>query len=372
MAEPSVADVDLERGDEPQADVNLGDKSLEKDKPLPEPKDSSDQVVSAVDEAAIDAGPVLSASRETQLQELQKELQDFLGQHVGKVMQLQKTLMDQMRPRPPFAHAMTVSDRDTAGDAVSAGRASTGNFAVFSHMDLGGTRTGPFDMHTYALDQFLAVHLENIQVLQETLNKGHPSAPAPLSTIAETSHDPGGHYNAQMQQFGILAVSSALLGIFILAFLSLSNWLIGPERNRIPFSVGLFFAYFCLALLLLSIALALWGIMSASWRRMRGMPESALQSHFHLHLGRQIQFCVGVAIFLPIILLSFYSFVSIAFPIVFLIMLLTISLLVVGCVFYRVPITFENVSTLILGTRHMERPSRSQKRPVPRSRRSFY
>jgi hypothetical protein len=107
---------------------------------------------------------------------------------------------------------------------------------------------------------------------------------------------------------------------------------------------------------------------------MRGMPESSLQSQFHLHLARQVQFCVIIAIFLPVVMLSFYMFSAIPFPVVFLVVLLASAVVILGSVFYRVPITFENVSTLILGTRQVERPSHSlkPKRPTPKPRRSFY
>ncbi|EAU83947.1 hypothetical protein CC1G_09829 [Coprinopsis cinerea okayama7 len=383
MAEPQVTpnpmDVDVERGrpqseEAPEATEATHVQETLEEKPLPDPWPEPEETIEMPKPEIIEEVPVISKPveptvhpKDLHFQELQKELADFLGQHIHKVVQLQTSLVGGSNSiRPRFAR----SDKD--GDTMS-GRASTGHFAVFSHMDLAGTRPTPMDIHLFSLDQFLTVHLENVNILQETL-KGNVNglpAPQPLSTIAETMIDSSSQYNSQMQQFAMLAITSILMSLFILAFLGLSYALIEPRHRRIPFSVSLLFALLCLGPLLLTIALSLWGIMSASWRRMRNMPESALQSHFHLHLGRQIQFCVSVAMFLPVVILAFYIFAAIAFPIVFLVLLLVASLLVVGSVFYRVPITFENVSTLILGTKGLERPNK-QKRPAPRSRRSFY
>lgn len=72
--------------------------------------------------------------------------------------------------------------------------------------------------------------------------------------------------------------------------------------------------------------------------------------NFSLYLGSQLLFGGCVSFALPFILLSFYVFASVAFPVVFLVVGIVMGMLVVGSVVYKVPIGLHNVAVILGGS----------------------
>ncbi|RXW21594.1 hypothetical protein EST38_g4276 [Candolleomyces aberdarensis] len=300
-----------------------------------------------------------------QVQELQHELSDFLAQHVARTLNLQNSLHNEpLKLRKHSSAVMHERDNTLFCDypASVVTPPSSGNIAVYhqdpllSRLDIGITRPTPLDLHNDALARFLSMHMSNLQALQNSLLRTHGKPPT-ISVDGRGGVDSLSAGSSTMQEYADLVATSALEAIFIIAVLAFAYSIIGPQKHRIPFSVAMLFSFFSLSFLMLCLCLSLWGFLSASWRRLKHEPESQVQVNFYLFLGRQLQFCALSAFMLPLIMLTFYIFSGIAFPIVHLVFLLVASLLVLGSVVYRVPISLENVSSIVLSTRHMERPS---------------
>ncbi|KAF6756467.1 hypothetical protein DFP72DRAFT_1066813 [Ephemerocybe angulata] len=355
MPDSHTAEDDLEKG-------SIVSKE-EKDLPNPYDEDESDDGKdgvadkTAVQPKLVDEPGEIDPTQE-QLKELQRELSDFLALHIAKSLNLQNSLHAPTDPLKLLRKRGSTFERENAS-FVSPG--STGIIAAHSHeaplsrLDFGSSRGSPTDAHIAALDKFLGVHMNNLQALQDSMNRG-PQQKAMPSKVDVSSHGTpqGGHYT---QEFAGLIAASILQAVFIVVFLSLTRSLMVLRNQRIPFDVAMLFSFFSLLFLILSLCLSLWGIMAASWRRLRNEPESQVQINFYLFLSSQLQFCGSVTFVLPFILASFYIFSGIAFPVVLLVFLLVVSMVVMGSVVYRVPISLENVSTIVLSTRHMERPS---------------
>lgn len=119
-------------------------------------------------------------------------------------------------------------------------------------------------------------------------------------------------------------------------------------KANIPFNVSLLFSSFSLAFLLIGLCISFWGIVTTSIRRLEHRPPSLVQVHLHLLLTRQLQLGALATFMLPFILLSFYVFSAIAFPVVLLVFMLVVCAVVGACVVYRVPIGLESVSDIVL------------------------
>jgi hypothetical protein len=119
-------------------------------------------------------------------------------------------------------------------------------------------------------------------------------------------------------------------------------------KASIPFNVSLLFSSFSLVFILIALVISLWGIVTTSMRRLEHRPPSLVQVHLHLLLSRQLQLSAIVTFVLPFMLLSFYTFSAIAFPIVLLVFMLVVCTVVGGCVVYRVPIGLESVSDIVM------------------------
>ncbi|TEB31933.1 hypothetical protein FA13DRAFT_1774086 [Coprinellus micaceus] len=281
-----------------------------------------------------------------ELKALQTELSDFLVQHVAKTTNLQASL----HPGDPLKLLRkrgSAFERDNGSilSPGSTGIAANSHEAPLSRLNLGSEpgRT-PVDLHKEALDIFLEGHLNNIHALQGSLNR--TTGPRPTKLDASGGVFDGGDGLAEecVNEFVGSLLTSFFGAVFISLFMLLSHSILtrrfyplsqaqGTTPNAkeaqpslgkasIPFNVSLLFSSFSLVFILIALVISLWGIVTTSMRRLEHRPPSLVQVHLHLLLSRQLQLSAIVTFVLPFMLLSFYTFSAIAFPIVLLVFML--------------------------------------------------
>ncbi|PPQ78313.1 hypothetical protein CVT25_011684 [Psilocybe cyanescens] len=307
-------------------------------------------------------------------QNLQLELQVFLGDHMNKVRNLQDLLTNEQKGAPPESNQQ-VGDRGDLGslslhppdeDHSYLNRRKSSTDAVshrtLSNQGVKSTRNVPvaagtdplnkvlLDTHMHALLSFLQAHVSNIRSLQTQLQssvetKATTNAVVPPTYNFKSPAFPEAdakYFDSVSQQFSMLVVISTFTAGLILAFLSLVYAIIGTN-HRTDFSVGMFFAFIAVFIHFGNIVLAGRG---ASLTSQQNRQHDFQYFKFYLAICEQLQFVAIIFLVISSIIMSFLIFSSVAFPVVLLLLSLVGILVVFSSAYWEISITFRNLKYL--------------------------
>ncbi|KAF8872506.1 hypothetical protein BD779DRAFT_1679672 [Infundibulicybe gibba] len=291
------------------------------------------------------------------LQELLKELNVFLDRHSRKVYALGNPPPGSIDQYQSPSHMLKPKlEIDTPKQGISE---ITTDVLTESPVGFGG-----YQDH---LGKFLRSHVDNIESLLNNLKNPLPlkpplppksslpvyqtiddknlakQSPSAYSSSRSTKLDRKS-LDALTDQFNMLVVISTFTASLIVSFIQLVKDVMEVE-NRLAFDVGMFLSFLAMGVHFGNIIVAGRGAALTSQHEVmadEGGYDAKYFGHY-LELCEQLQFAATILFISSIILLSFFVFSKLTFPIV----LLAISSLLVGLVFYsiywRVSITVRDV-----------------------------
>ncbi|KAF8157151.1 hypothetical protein B0H34DRAFT_489234 [Crassisporium funariophilum] len=322
--------------------------------------------------------PVNMLEAQTAFQGLQYELQEFLTQHITKVRNLQGSISN-LEPvgfkddaPATVLKVLNVATPRSDPESANAVADALSDKAICNQgalPSLPSQRSSiniprpPLDAHMQSLNGFLIAHMENIRVLQDALRLGgtevpihsnHSNGKAKLMfPITRESNEKDRVYDALTSQFNMLVVIATFTAALIVGFLSLVNSIIGPS-HRTAFSVGMLFSILALSIHFGNIIVAGRGAAITSQHLATEDKERDLAYFkYYLSICEQMQFVATLLFIISIMIMAFYIFTSLAFPLVLLFLVILGALVVFGSAYWKVSITFRNLKFLVKNFRRL-------------------
>ncbi|KAJ3508835.1 hypothetical protein NLJ89_g5543 [Agrocybe chaxingu] len=303
-------------------------------------------------------------------QELQIQLEQFLTQHISKITALQGLLASNLvrggrgaintvadDPAPPKSRRGTSTsvhlhppDAEVVDPIVDVPSHEAGSNLHSRRSSIKDTQI-PIDGHVHALQTFLDQHLETIRTLQSSMHSNSPDEPRPSPIVPLTKdrppvQDSERNLEGYAQQLSMVVLVSAVMIVFIVAFLVLVKAVIGTGHET-PFNVGLFFGFFALAFHLIDISVAGRSARIIRYHAIlseQDRPElDPLYFKFYLVICEQLQFVGSLFFFVSIMIMIFLIFSSYAFPLLLIFLTGIAGLVVFSSAYCKVAITLENV-----------------------------
>lgn len=138
-----------------------------------------------------------------------------------------------------------------------------------------------------------------------------------------------------------------------MAFLSLVRAIIEPY-HQLAFNVGMLFAFFALFLHLGNIIVAGRGLAVTTEYLNNGNKDHDPEYFpYYLSICEQLQFAATLLFTTSIVILMFYIFISLAFPLVLVFMIVFTTLVVFWSAYWKVSITFRNLKFIVKNFRRL-------------------
>lgn len=152
---------------------------------------------------------------------------------------------------------------------------------------------------------------------------------------------------------------STFTASLIVAYMSLVKSIVNTD-HRLPFDVGMLFSFFAMSLHFGNIIVAGRGAALTSQHSTvdEDYYDLAYVRHY-LGICEQLQFFATLVFLVSIVVLTFYIFSSIAFPLTLLVVSTIISAIVFWSAYWRVSITLRNAKFIIKRVHHFHHRSRS-------------
>lgn len=294
-------------------------------------------------------------------QDIQHELQEFIFQHLSKIVALQKTISNHVHLDSPGSKIASSDGHETDAnpnivvDAAS-DQANCNQGVMPSRHSSANPVRAPLESHLRSLNGFLDAHIENLHALQNSFRSigGKKLVATGIQKpMAAPSDVNDGFYDSLTQQFNMLVVISTFTAGLIVSFLSLVAQLIG-SNHRTPFNIGMLFAFFALAFHLGNLIVAGRGAAITAQHLVIGSKQyDPGYFRFYLSVCEQLQFAATLLFIVSIVILTFYIFISLAFPLVLLFISAIGALVVFWSSYWKVSITFRNFKFLVQNLRRL-------------------
>ncbi|KAF9561177.1 hypothetical protein CPC08DRAFT_707609 [Agrocybe pediades] len=303
--------------------------------------------------------------------ELQSELEVFLKEHLSKIRDLQALIASPAADygsnnyashatamSPANRRSMTLHPPDISFPVPSLAETTS------QHHDVSRTpqrrsfipsKPPHLESQAQAIQSFLRVHAENIQDLQSMLQGNHDHKTNATLHHHQSTKSSGSegmqipHYNEFSRQFETRLMTSTLSIMSIVIFLIMVHAIIGTSR-KVVFSIGMLFAFFSLLIHFGNIVISSRAAASASLHE-----KHRDRYYFKLKLTawQQLQYAATVLSLLSVFILSFVIFISVAFPVVLLLLFIIGASIVYCSVYLEVSITIDNIAYLSSNVQHL-------------------
>ncbi|KAF9525215.1 hypothetical protein CPB83DRAFT_838330 [Crepidotus variabilis] len=321
------------------------------------------------------------------LEDLQNELQGFLGNYIPKVATLQALVASNVHAAPahlgmrggPFLSRATSriirgsmllhgpegpGSPETYPDALSDRAVCDQDPAAPSLRHSVYRRKTPVDGHMQALQTFLMTHMENVRTLQTSMSGGastdehaNPKRQARTAHVSKPSVEHSSDDDLRLAQHLHSEVQTATLTAIVIIALCILAFIILNGEKQMAFNVGMLFAFYSLAFQFGIIVLAGKGSrylfhQSIAVDKSKSQLDDAYFI-FYLTICEQLQLLGALFLVVSAAIMAFLIFSSLAFPLLVIFLSAFGGIVVSVSAYYKVLITSDNIIFLAKNARRL-------------------